>query len=300
MINNSITIGSYDFAITTAATNYGVCSTANLSSVVFYRHIVTSPATLAGISCLYGQGCTLNNSGSIGPITTGISIQYTQQSTATGAFSKDATNNVFMQGNTAISFTGVYARNGTYGIRLDPGGAHTTGITMMNTLVDGASFGYYITNTSTSLVDTEINNSTTRAFNVLDSKVSISGSLVGISNAGWGLNLTGTRTLFILDITPTLVGASGEFTIDGSLDLTWAGAATYSTMWSDQGVTTVRALQSNSTTDIGWTVQTHANQACNTTCIHGCVFGENTAALTYEIVDCADATADRCICAGGS
>lgn len=52
--------------------------------------------------------------------------------------------------------------------------------------------------------------------------------------------------------------------------------------------------------DIGWTIQTHANQACNTTCTYGCVFGEDTAALTYAIVACANATADVCLCAGPS
>ena len=41
-----------------------------------------------------------------------------------------------------------------------------------------------------------------------------------------------------------------------------------------------------------------ANTACNTTCGagRGCLFGQDTAALTYAIVDCANATADLCLC----
>ena len=47
-------------------------------------------------------------------------------------------------------------------------------------------------------------------------------------------------------------------------------------------------------------VQAAANQACDTTCTSACVFGVNTAATEADIVDCADATADECLCAGGS
>lgn len=51
-------------------------------------------------------------------------------------------------------------------------------------------------------------------------------------------------------------------------------------------------------TSIGWRVAAGANTACTTTCGagKGCVFGQDTAALTYAIVDCANAAADLCIC----
>lgn len=55
-------------------------------------------------------------------------------------------------------------------------------------------------------------------------------------------------------------------------------------------------LTGTSTTNIGWTKATAANQACNTTCTTACVFGQNTA--DFSIVDCGDTTADACICAG--
>ena len=65
------------------------------------------------------------------------------------------------------------------------------------------------------------------------------------------------------------------------------------------GVTTFSStLIAESTTGIGWTVQSSANQACNTTCTYGCVFGQDTA--TYAIVDCNTAGADLCVCAGSN
>ena len=55
----------------------------------------------------------------------------------------------------------------------------------------------------------------------------------------------------------------------------------------------------SSTNDLGWTVQTAANQACTTTCTSACVFGEDTSVLGV-FVSCSDATADKCLCAGAS
>lgn len=51
--------------------------------------------------------------------------------------------------------------------------------------------------------------------------------------------------------------------------------------------------------DIGWSVQASANQACNTTCVSACVFGEDTSVLG-SFVSCSDNTADRCVCAGSN
>lgn len=59
----------------------------------------------------------------------------------------------------------------------------------------------------------------------------------------------------------------------------------------------------SSTTSIGWTIQTTANQACNTTCTSACVFGQDNGivgVLNSSVVACTDATADTCLCAGAS
>lgn len=49
-------------------------------------------------------------------------------------------------------------------------------------------------------------------------------------------------------------------------------------------------------TDIGWSVQSAANQACNTTCVHACVVGVDT--ITAGFLACSDTSADSCLCAG--
>jgi hypothetical protein len=65
----------------------------------------------------------------------------------------------------------------------------------------------------------------------------------------------------------------------------------------DKTVTLAGAFKSTAT-NIGWVIRTGADTACDTTCTaaHGCVFGQNTAALGYNIVACNDATADVCVC----
>ena len=56
----------------------------------------------------------------------------------------------------------------------------------------------------------------------------------------------------------------------------------------------------NRTTDIGWTLVSGANTACNTTCVTGCVLGFADTAGVDTAVICTDATADKCLCAGGN
>lgn len=64
-------------------------------------------------------------------------------------------------------------------------------------------------------------------------------------------------------------------------------------------INTAGTVTSSKTTDFGWSVQAAANQACNTTCTSACVFGWDTAAGEVAVA-CTDATADKCLCAGGS
>ncbi len=59
-------------------------------------------------------------------------------------------------------------------------------------------------------------------------------------------------------------------------------------------------ITSGTTGSIGWAVVGAANQACNTTCTSGCVVGFDTGLGGDDLVDCASAIADRCLCAGSS
>jgi hypothetical protein len=65
-------------------------------------------------------------------------------------------------------------------------------------------------------------------------------------------------------------------------------------------VTASSSILSTAATTIGWSVVAGANAACSATCTNACVFGVNTAATEADIVDCADTTADECLCAGAS
>lgn len=96
-----------------------------------------------------------------------------------------------------------------------------------------------------------------------------------------------------------VIAPTGEFieftiadTIIGSVGGT--GIAVAGTLSATSTITSSR------TTDLGWAVVAGANTACNTTCTNACVFGVNTASATADIVDCADATADKCLCAGAN
>lgn len=56
-------------------------------------------------------------------------------------------------------------------------------------------------------------------------------------------------------------------------------------------------VTSSRTTDLGWSVVSVTNQACNTTCTSACVHGFDAAA---GLTDCASALSDQCVCAGAS
>lgn len=59
-------------------------------------------------------------------------------------------------------------------------------------------------------------------------------------------------------------------------------------------------LNGTSSTGLGWVIASGANTACNTTCgISACAFGADTA-TDFDAVNCADATADVCICTGST
>ncbi len=66
------------------------------------------------------------------------------------------------------------------------------------------------------------------------------------------------------------------------------------------GAASATTITLSGTGSNGWAVVAGANTACNTTCTAACIFGVNTAATEADIVDCADATADECLCGGAA
>lgn len=87
--------------------------------------------------------------------------------------------------------------------------------------------------------------------------------------------------------------------VKASNDSVGIGTATPTYKFDVSGsIRTTGTLTGTSTTNIGWTTVSAANQACDTTCTYGAVFGFDTGGAT--IVGPSDATADVCVCAGPS
>lgn len=122
--------------------------------------------------------------------------------------------------------------------------------------------------------------------------VDAANSVWGVSN---GVSLEGaTANGFETTVTTADPTADNTITLpDASGTVIVSGAAA-----SLASVTATGSVLSTSATDIGWSVVSGADTACNTTCTNACVFGQNTADMS--IVDCAGATADVCVCAGAN
>ena len=107
-----------------------------------------------------------------------------------------------------------------------------------------------------------------------------------------------------LNFTLSTMAITGRLIIGSSVVATGLVVSTISANLSNNNnilvnstVTVTANLIGTKTTDLGWTIQSTANQACNTTCTYSCVHGWETS-VTEVAVNCLDATADKCLCAG--
>lgn len=96
------------------------------------------------------------------------------------------------------------------------------------------------------------------------------------------------------DRTLTLPDASGTVALTDNTVIggTTPAAGTFTTLAATTSIT------SSATGSIGWSLVSVANQACTTTCTSACVFGQDS--TSKDIVDCSNATADVCVCAGAN
>lgn len=113
-------------------------------------------------------------------------------------------------------------------------------------------------------------------------------SAVSGSNNAFVITAAGMAKVIGTAVTPT----TDLFRVTNSID-----SERYMSV-SATGTAINGSLTSSKATDIGWTVQTATNQACNTTCTSACVVGTDT--VTAGFLSCTDATADMCLCAGAS
>ena len=124
----------------------------------------------------------------------------------------------------------------------------------------------------------------------------------GAAGAGWLYGATCTTSMTALCVAMNANATLGPL-------ITCTASTTHAYVQPKQGCHTLtigtdQATRTSATSGAngpvkfpGATVRAAAGAACSTTCSGGgCLFGQDTAALTYAIVDCSDATADRCLC----
>lgn len=114
-------------------------------------------------------------------------------------------------------------------------------------------------------------------------------------------NLTGTVLVDAsIDTSAELIAVLGDETGTGAAVFGTSPTLTTPNIGAATGtsLSVSSFLRSTSATDAGWSVVAGADTACNTTCTNACGFGQNTGDMA--IVDCANATADVCVCLGAN
>jgi hypothetical protein len=90
-------------------------------------------------------------------------------------------------------------------------------------IFEGCGYGVVSTDSNGRLVGCEIQNSTNDGLRVTRGSYYITGGLSGSGNGGYGVRASGSNsTIELVGSTPTITGASGEVTVDGATDFTWA------------------------------------------------------------------------------
>lgn len=117
-------------------------------------------------------------------------------------------------------------------------------------------------------------------------------NLIITGNVGIGTTLSNTLVGSFAPASP-----GGQVYVQGNVGI---GTITPGKQLDVNGTIRMNGLVSFTGNSIKASVKTGANTACNTTCtLGGCLMGEDTSVLG-SFVDCADATADRCICLDGA
>jgi hypothetical protein len=109
----------------------------------------------------------------------------------------------------------------------------------------------------------------------------------------------GTTTVTTTGTQLNYLNAATGTTGTTSSNVVYSASPTFTGTTSHAIITASGTFNSTATSDIGWSVKSAANTACNTTCTYACVHGWDTA-VTEVAVSCTDASADKCLCAGGS
>jgi hypothetical protein len=201
------------------------------STNVLMRRVGVVGATIGYLS--NGGSTTLDNVSAISSVTYGIGIWQaaTPQFGATNVAMAYNARGVLISGNPSTSaikivgsvyrITGAYVRDATSadGIRLYHGSYDLDNIT-----VDGGANGILVQASRVVGHTINISNVTAKTLDLRHADVSVDTILGGTGNAGFGINAYGAGNLVdVTMIVPTITGASGDATVDGSTVKTWAG-----------------------------------------------------------------------------
>ena len=117
---------------------------------------------------------------------------------------------------------GLYARNCSYdALRMLACGMG--GLTFYNFRAESCAHAVEAQTSVAGFKSSIINNCTVGPFNLFMARLYFEQQLSGTGNAGWGLYAKGSGNLIeITGFTPTIAAASGQVTVDGVNDVTWA------------------------------------------------------------------------------
>ena len=190
-----------------------------------------------------------------------------------------------------------------------------------NTVIDAAISIDNAETTASTLTDAILITSSGVNLGVTDGLDVSAASIVNAVNIGSNPILGGDETMTIgatddaVEVTRNDAGAV-LYTCaddDADADCVFAGGGAGKAILGDSGnasaevttdggtVTIDGSITSDATGSLGWSIVAGANTACNTTCTSACVMGfELDAWDATSVLNCADATADTCLCAGAS
>jgi hypothetical protein len=213
----------WDIKVSGVTVNTGFYAAYNHSSS--FRRCVAQATLAFGFSCGVGWGTSLNNCAAIGASSVGFNSQGTTFCgyAAIGNLAKSCGEGFDINESTASYFyNGNYARDcSSYGLWLENVGR----IQVTDWIIDSCGTGIRSLFSKIDLRSSDISNCT-QPFSLKHTGMIVSGYLTGTGNAGWGLNATGTDNVIeITGFNPTITGVSGEVTVDGTTDVTWASLA---------------------------------------------------------------------------
>ena len=158
----------------------------------------------------------------------GVTTQASNHCFIGGLYAENCVSPIYTDSMNSINIAGIWIKSiDVYpSIELlntrSPFVANSTVYGLTNVVIDGGVVGIKISNCDISLVNATIKNQTTEAFSLYNSKLLISGSLIGTGNGGWGMRANKPGVSVTLTVTPTITGTLGNATIDNSVALTWA------------------------------------------------------------------------------